>query len=145
MTAIAFDYAKFGEMFPEFSTLSEQYVQFRWDIAICYVSDENYGCLSGTCRENVLLYVTAHIIQIENATRGESGAEAGVITSASIDKISVTVQAPPNADKSAFAYWLNKTPYGQNALALLKSASVGGLYIGGLPERSAFRKVGGIF
>ena len=139
-------------MFPVFgcgNPYTNDFIQMRWDIATCFISDSDYGCLKGVCRENALLYVTAHVIQLENAANGGSGndktASAGLITSASIDKISVTVQVPPGADKSQFSWWLNQTPYGQAALALLSTAAVGGLYIGGLPERTGFRRIGGGF
>lgn len=152
MSVITLDVAKFREMFPAFAAnppYTNDYIQMRWNIAVCFVSDSDYGCLNGDCRENALLYVTAHIMQLENAANGSFGQDAeassGVIQSATIDKISVAVKIPPSSEKSNFAWWLSQTPYGQNALALLSVAAAGGLYIGGLPERSAFRKVGGIF
>ena len=152
MSTIALDLTKFREMFPVFgcgNPYTNAYIQMRWDIATCFISDSDYGCLSGVCRENALLYVTAHVMQLENAANGASsndkGAQAGVITSATIDKISVAVQMPPGSNKSKFTWWLSQTPYGQNAMALLAAKAVGGLYIGGLPERSALRKVGGVF
>lgn len=151
---ITLDLAKFRALFPVFgcpNQYSMSYVQMRWDIATCYIDDSDHSCnaLNGTCRENVLLYVTAHIIQLENAANGCAGkdpsAQSGVVSSATIDKISVTVQIPPGSDKSKFSWWLSQTPYGQSALALLGAKAVGGLFIGGLPERSGFRKVGGRF
>jgi hypothetical protein len=53
------------------------------------------------------------------------------------------MQAPPAAN--AWQYWLNTSPYGMQLLALLQAKGVGGLYVGGLPERDAFRKVYGVF
>jgi len=151
-TIITLDPAKFREMFPVFgcpNVYSNDYIQLRWDIATCFVSDVDCGHLSGACRENALLYVTAHVIQLENAANGVAGnnpaAQAGVISSATIDKVSVTVQVPPGSDKSKFSWWLSQTPFGQMALALLSAKAVGGLYIGGLPERRGFRRVGGGF
>ncbi|MNJ79317.1 hypothetical protein D3C77_772930 [compost metagenome] len=44
-----------------------------------------------------------------------------------------------------WSYWLGMTPYGMQLMALLKVCTGGGLYVGGLPERAAFRSVGGIF
>jgi hypothetical protein len=152
LSVITLDLAKFRSMFPVFgcgNPYTDSYIIMRWDIATCFISDSSYGCLSGKCRENALLYVTAHIMQLENAANGacgnDAGAQAGVIQSASIDAISVAVQVPPGAEKSKFSWWLSQTPYGQQALGLLSAAAVGGLFIGGSPERSAFRKVGGVF
>lgn len=152
MNVITLDPAKFRSMFPAFgcgNPYTNDYIQMRWDIATCFLSDHDYGCLRGKCRENALLYVTAHVIQLENAANGCSSndkeAQAGVISSATIDKISVTVQIPPGSDKSKFSWWLSQTPFGQSALALLAAKATGGFYIGGLPERTGFRRIGGGF
>lgn len=144
MTTIVFDPAKFREQFPEFisnSCYPETMLQMYWDLATCYVSDEDYGCLSGSCRESALCLMTAHLTKIGKDT--SSGEDPSFITSATVDKISVSTQPPPQKDQ--YQWWLSLTSYGQQLLALLKAKSAGGFYIGGSQERAAFRKVGGFF
>ena len=60
-----------------------------------------------------------------------------------IDKVTVTNMPPPV--KNGWQFWLATTPYGMQLWALLKRMAGAGLYIGGLPERRAFRKVFGTF
>ncbi|MCP4122226.1 MAG: DUF4054 domain-containing protein, partial [Bacteroidetes bacterium] len=54
MATITFDVTKFREQFPEFSnetTYPDSMLEMYWEMATCYVSNEDYGCLSGSCRE----------------------------------------------------------------------------------------------
>jgi hypothetical protein len=143
---IYFDAALFRAQFPAFADAnkySNELLQGNWDAATCIVTNVAYGCdiLGAKCRQRVLNLLTAHITALNDIAN--SGGTAGIVTSASIDKVSVTNLPPPV--KSSFSYWLNLTPYGQQLLALLTVSSVGGMYVGGLPEGSAIRKVGGIF
>ena len=86
--------------------------------------------------------LTAHLVQLETALA--SGNPAGLLQSATIDKTSVTLVPPPA--KNQLEYWFNLTPYGAQALLLLKQRAAGGLFVGGSPaERDAFRKAGGVF
>jgi hypothetical protein len=121
-------------------------VEAQWNIATCYITTENYGCLTDSCRAFAINAMTAHLFQLgsnsENTAPG--GNSTGFVQSATVDKVSVTRQAPPE-NGSQFHFWLNQTPYGSQLLALLKAKSVGGGYVGGLPERTGFRKIGGVF
>ncbi len=144
MATITFDIDKFRLQFPEFSnviTYPDVMLQMYWDMATCYVSDEDYGCLSGSCRELALNLMTAHLVEIGTGTT--SGDAPAFVSSATVDKVSVSTVPPPQRDQ--YEWWLSLTSYGQQLLALLKAKSVGGCYIGGSPERAAFRKVGGYF
>ena len=144
MTTLTFDVTQFRISFPEFSNpvaYPDATLQMYWDTATCYINDEDYGCLSGKCRQHAINLMTAHIAKI--STTVNSGGSTGQIQSSSIDKVSVSLTPPPNKDQ--FSWWLNTTPYGAQLEALLAITIVGGLYIGGRPELSAFRKVGGIF
>lgn len=144
MTTITFDIAEFRERFPEFeddTKYPDAVLQKYWDMATCYISDEDYGCLSGTCRNLAIELMTAHLT---NIGEGTAIGEAPVfVNSSTVDKVSVSVTPPPQKDQ--YEWWLNLTSYGQQLLALLKTKAVGGCYIGGSPERAAFRQVGGYF
>lgn len=152
MAAHTFDPAAFRLLFPAFAdtnkypdTVLSGY--FSW--ATIYV-DKNDNCfLSGDALQMALNLMTAHIAYLMTqaggtaATGGLGGGVGGVLTAASIDKVSVTVAAPPTRD--GWEYWLASSPYGQQLWAMLLGLSVGGVYIGGLPERRGFRKVYGTF
>lgn len=144
MTTITFDPAAFRVLFPTFQTPpSDATLQAWFDLATATISNEDYGCLilTGAARVQALNLMTAHIGTLFDMIA--SGQTPGYETSATVDKVSVTVQAPPG--KSQFIWWLNTTPYGAMLAALLGTVAVGGLYVGGMPERSGFRRVGGGF
>lgn len=140
---ITLDPARFRTAFPAFKNaivFPDAMLTVQWDMAGCYISDRNCGCVrpdGSSCRETVLWLLLAHLLQL-----GSLGGGGGIVSGASIDKVSVTLVAPP-AD-SAWDWWLNQTPYGAQLLALLSMRAVGGFYAGGLPETQAFRKIGGI-
>jgi hypothetical protein len=146
MAVIVFDVAAFRSAFPVFSDATAfppALLQGYWNDATCIIS-ANTNCgilLKGACRERSLYLLTAHLAALGVVIA--SGQTTGVMTQATIDKVSITMQAPPT--KTAFQWWLTQTPYGQQLLALLQAKSAGGFVIGGLPERYGFRKVGGTF
>lgn len=144
MAAIDFDVTQFRDAFPAFADENlypDSTLQMYWDTATCYISNEDYGCLSGDCRRQAINLMTAHLSTI--STMIQSGDTPGQVQSASVDKVSVSLTPPPNKDQ--YDWWLGLTPYGAQLLALLASKIAGGFYIGGRPEKSAFRKVGGNF
>jgi hypothetical protein len=142
---ITFDVELFRLQCPEFAnetTYPDALLQGYWDTAICYVSNVNYGYLRDDCRLRALNFMTAHLAKLYLIITTNPNQTTGQMQSATIDKVSVTMTPPPQKDQ--FQWWLGLTTYGQMLLALLQVKSVGGMYVGGLPERSAFRKVGGI-
>jgi hypothetical protein len=116
--------------------------------ATAFINDVNSPCR--TLRGNALVvamnYLTAHLLYLSlTATNAVSPVYngGGMVTSASIGEISATKLAPPVED--GWQYWLASSPYGQALWALLKLKSVGGTAVNGLPERTGFRKIGGVF
>jgi hypothetical protein len=149
MADVTLDPALFRQLFPEFAANppnTDAVIQFRWDEAALYVTTENCGDLIDARRQHAVMLMTAHLMRLAvllaAAPAGEP-ATPGVVTGATIDKVSVTLQPPPS--RNEWGYWLNQTPYGQQLLAYLRVQSVGGFYVGGLPERDAFRKVYGVW
>ena len=141
MTTITFDVAAFRVQFPAFNQTvcyPDAILSGYFDLATGFISAEDNCCfmLSGAKRVQALNLMTAHIADLFRQM-GE-GQTPGVMTQATIDKVSVTVKPPP--DQSQFQYWLSTSPYGQMLNALLAVASVGGFYVGGIPERNAFRR-----
>lgn len=138
------DIAKFRSLFVAYSdtvAYTDILITMNWDTATLYISNEDYGWLDGLSREHSIYLMTAHITALTDVING--GQIPSLVSASSIDKVSVTLTPPPL--KNQFHWWLSTTAYGAQLLALLKIAAVGGMYVGGNAERSAFRKAGGIF
>jgi Protein of unknown function (DUF4054) len=144
MSTITFNVGLFVERFPAFSDgvkYPTTTLDMYWLTASFFISPEDYGYLSGAVREQALFLMTAHIAQL--ATQNAEQDTIGILTGATIDKVTVSLQPPPV--KSQLEYWLNLTPYGVQLWALLNTLAVGGFYIGGQPNYSAYRKANGGF
>lgn len=144
MSDYVFNIPAFRISYPAFAsdtTFPDVTLQAYWDSATCYISDTDYGYLSGDCRYKAITLMTAHLTALSVLIA--KGQVPGLVQSATIDKIAISLTPPPV--KNQWQWWLSLTPYGQQLLALLHVAAVGGLFVGGLPERAAFRKVGGVF
>ena len=131
---MTFNLPTFRALYPQFASVSDATVQAQAGQADCYIGS--------TCADDCAIYLmVAHLLQLSaNAATGKPG---GQITTATIDKVSVTVVQAPGT--TSYTYWLNSTPYGQQLAALLARCAAGGTHVGGLPERAAFRSVGGLF
>lgn len=147
MSTIAFNVAAFRVQFPAYSNAG-QYpdltLQAYFDVASVIVDAEDNACylLTGAARVQALNYLTAHVANLADIIA--AGRAPGVVQSATIDKVSVSLTPPP--DPSMFEFWLWQTGYGQFVVTILRAASAGGLWVGsGYSERSAFRKAGGLF
>lgn len=140
-----FDYALFQSQFPAYASAPVQAVlQVYWDVGTTFVDPNDNYC--GGLKDNVLQYalnlMVAHQAYINALV--ESGQTTVVVTGSTIDKVSVSLLAPPVKD--GFQFWLQTSPYGQQLSALLRAQFAGGFYQAvGLPERRAFRKVYGTF
>lgn len=143
---ITLDVAAFRAQFVQFANkicFTDDTIQGWWDTAANFVTDWP-AQIVGTCSQRVLAcnLCTAHIGYLYNAIA--QGQPLGVLTSAQIDKIRVDVKPPPVGD-SMFQWWMAQSPYGQQLLAMFAIMTAGGIFVGGLPERDAFRRVGGGF
>ena len=149
-TEIAFDIdvfrAQFPGQFPD-PPYTDSLIEATWNVATCYVSDNDTSCfLSTDCRRVALNLMTAHLLALNiaaNSAGNPTLPQGGFVDSSSIGKISVSVQTFDT--KSEFVWWLNQTAYGQQLASLLKKSSVGGFYIGGYNELGSFRRAGGRF
>lgn len=100
-------------------------------VAQQYIFPEDCCLLSGKTRRLAIYYMAAHVqTLLDKAAAGDIS--TGVQTSASIDKVSVSVAPPPYKDQ--YEYWLNQTPYGNMYLALLNGLTGFGIYVGGSNE-----------
>lgn len=134
-------------LFPAFADPADYpdaYISAKWDMATAQIFPWDNCLIAGDRLQTALNLLTAHLVQLDNAIRaGGSSAAVGPLASASIDKVAVSLVAPPI--RNGWQYWLASTPYGQQLWALLRAAAAPGFMIGGSRERSAFRKVGGRF
>ena len=147
MTTITLDPAAFRALFPQFADpakFPDAALTIQFGMATGYVSADTYGDMPVAARTNALYLMTAHLLAlgIIIAQNNYSG-QVGVVQGAVVDHVQITLTPPPV--KSEWRWWLNTTPYGAQLLGLLQAQAVGGFYVGGLPERAAFRKVGGVF
>jgi hypothetical protein len=144
MTVLIFDVALFRTRFPQFAdetAFPDVTLDGYWTVATYYISAENYGYLNGDARAQALMLLVAHLTALSIIIA--SGNTPGMVTGATIDKVSVTLTPPPI--KSQLQWWLNLTPYGMQLWALLEMLAVGGFYIGGSQNYAAFRKPNGRF
>lgn len=133
-----FPFEKFRLLYPQFAGFSDAVISLIAGQAECYLA----AYCAGRCDEQLWMLLVAHMLQLRlDAEDGNSA--TGAVTSASIDKVSVSFAAPSSA--SSWAHWLNLTPFGLQFQALYKRCSSGGRYTGVFAERAAFRNVGGRF
>lgn len=144
MSAITFTPSTFRVLFPQFAdavAFPDVVLSANFDMATGYVSPDIYGDMPSGARVQALNLMTAHLMALRALVA--AGSQGGIVQSSTVGDVSVTLQPPPV--RSQWAWWLNQTPYGAQLVALLDGQAVGGFYVGGLPERMAFRKVGGVF
>ena len=147
MSTITLNPAAFRALFPQFANATaypDAALEIQFGMATGYVSPDTYGDMTEATRTNALYLMTAHLLALGViiAQNNYSG-QVGVVQGAVVDHVQITLTPPPV--KSQWQWWLNTTPYGAQLLGLLDAQAAGGFYVGGLPERAAFRKVGGIF
>lgn len=110
----------------------------------CYIDVGNRWFRCVKCQELMTELLTAHLLIINGTPTAPASGATGIISNATVGSVSVGF-ANAAASKGAFMAWLGKTTYGEQLSALLARLAVGLGYIGGAPERRAFRKVGGRF
>lgn len=138
------DIATFRVAFPAFASEAaypDAMLQVFWDVGVSYLGDYDGCLLSGTPLQSALNFMLAHLLELSRLAG--LGQTAAIVTQSVVDKVSVSLAAPPV--KNAWAWWLNLTPYGVNLWALLSVKGAGGLYLGGSPERAGFRGAYGRF
>ena len=125
--------AKFKQIYPVFNDVSDDVIEMMVDKAECYVDKAKCKCY-----EQLLFLVVAHLLYLrEQQEQGNNNVSA--IASATIDKVSISYQAPIST--SSISQWFNLSPYGIEYLALNKRCNGMPRYIGGSLERQAFRKL----
>lgn len=136
MEASTFPIESFRVLYPQFGSIENDEIIIIAQSALNYFS----SC-RGVCTNELWMLVVAHMLSLRKMIADDES-PTGVVTSVTMDKISVSFSAPPAG--SDWSHWFKMTTYGQQFLALIKRCSVP-QYFGGAGERSAFRGVGGRF
>ncbi|AHG75432.1 Phage protein [Mannheimia varigena USDA-ARS-USMARC-1296] len=133
----------FRTMFPVFDDLDDPTIELWAEVAEEHLKAS--WVLNGKRLDIAMKLMTAHLLHINvgGESDGGSAQNSGIVASASEGSVSVSFATP--STKNAWQHWLAGSPYGLQLWALLKQWSAAGFYIGGLPERKAVRKVGGVF
>lgn len=145
MTDQIFDPVAFRKQFPFFASdmkYPDEQLSGYFTMATDYIYSHEWGVMTATQGATALNLLTAHLAYTNQMILSNGGGTSGVITGATIDKVNVSLQAPPI--KTAWQHWLATSPFGLQLWALLRILSRGGFVSGGLPERDAFRNVYGI-
>ena len=135
---IAFDYNAFIAAYPAFNDTTpypQTLISNYWTMGTAFIDPTDYGWMTTQQRTVALQLMTAHLTALGDMIM--SGNAPVIVNSTTIDKITVSLTPPPV--KNQFQWWLNTTPYGMQLNTLLSMCAVGGMYIGGAPERSSFR------
>lgn len=144
---ITLNIAVFRAQFPQFANATafpDILIQAQFDAATTYVSADTYGDLPLAARTYALNLMTAHLLALGVIiAQGNYSGQGGVVIGSRVGDVQVQLQPPPA--RGQWAWWLNTTPYGAQLVALLEAQAVGGFFVGGLPERAAFRKVAGVW
>lgn len=145
MTTHVYDDASFRLMFPVFAddtVYPPALIGMWWSTGTGFVSAQDNCGINGDALQSALNMMAAHLLW-SSVLIGRGQTTVGVMIGSSIDKISVSFQAPPMLNN--WRSWLLTTPYGAMFLALMEAQAAGGFYVGGSPERDAFRNSYGIF
>lgn len=145
MKEVQFDPAKFRKRFPKFGddvVWSDDRLDLLFEMAKCFVWPVRWSAMNARRQDMAVYLMVAHLASIQ-AMDDAGMASSGIQTGATIDRVSVSLQAPPAT--SGWQHWLSTTPYGLQLWALLSVMAAGGNYVGAWPERQGFRKGGGVF
>lgn len=138
------DIAAFRAAFPAFAnptTYPDGTITLRWTEAGLYLPTYDSCLFSGDALQLALYQMTAHLLaSADLIARGQTNV---VVRGSTIDKVTVQLEPPPTRDM--WQWWLATTPYGLQLWALMTVRAGTGWYVGGRPERMAFRRVYGGF
>lgn len=123
-----FDLSTFRETFPAFADLSvypDARVSFQGSLADQFYGEDVWGDLQA----NVAMLAVAHALAMQGKSGGSAGGVKGVVSSKSVDKVSVSydVQAATYAD----APYFNGSPYGIELYRLIRMAGAGPMHVMG--------------
>lgn len=136
-----FPYDHFVNYFPDMAPPANtaEFLTACGNRAMLYLSDYNSVWLKGERRKYAACLLAAHIIYLDNQMKRDGGADGhgdlgvGPVTSTGVGGVSISMQAPNSSSDGPFEWWLNKSPYGQEFLALTR---VRGPYVAVIGSRT---------
>jgi hypothetical protein len=138
---MTFDIAAFQAAFPAFAETAPAIIQVWVDIVEQSPMGSWFACVAGQTQQQLIVAHVGFLLTNANTVGNSQG--GGAVVSATEGSVSASFVAPPVKD--GLEFYLSGSVYGQMLWAMLNVASAGGVYLGGLPERKAYRKVGGTF
>jgi hypothetical protein len=136
----AFDIPAFQTVFPQFAATPTATIQ-RWVGLVANSPQGDWFGYHASLTDQQL--IVAHVGYLLTPAGTGQAVPGGALVSATEGSVSGSFAAPPV--KTGLQYYLSGSPYGQMLWANLCIAAAGGDYVGGLPERRGFRKIGGTF
>jgi len=125
-----FDIAKFKKNFSQFNHIDDDIILDNVEVAKCYIDQ------SSKCYNQLLNLVVAHMLYLkEQQANGNNNTSS--IASATIDKVSISYQAP--VSNSSTSQWFNLSPYGLEFLVLNKRCNGTPRYYGGSLNKISIR------
>lgn len=135
--------AEFRLALPEFADTTkypDAYIQRFITQSTMFITTDS-GIIRDDVRVLAIEYMTAHLITlaaIDGAgNKVADGNSGGVLTSASIESVSVAFQGV--IAKNAFEQWIQSTPYGKMYWALLEANTPTGVFWVGSPRIHGIR------
>ena len=142
MADLTLDLATFRTRFPGLAAVSDDVVEWAFQVSADYISPVNYGWIHDNARLDAMYFMAAHIAFLLN--KANLNQIHGIVTSTGQGSENVGFAQPPYGS-NALRYWLMKSAYGELALGILLSHAAGGLYVGGSRVQSTVRKYNGRF
>lgn len=137
---MTFDATAFRLAFPAFQEATDPAILVWVDIVLESPMASWLNCAKQTQQQLIVAHI-GYLLTNANSIGNSQG--GGAVVSATEGSVSASFVAPPVRD--GLEFYLSSSTYGQMLWAMLNVQSAGGFYVGGLPERRAFRKVGGTF
>lgn len=136
--AFTYNDTQFRQEYPAFADQAaypRATLQQYFNTAGFMVANTKYGWLAAAGATLTCLYLmTAHLASLGTIIAAQS--TPGIVTGATIEKVSVTLEPPPG--KTQWQWWLNLSPYGSQLLVILTAQSIGGFYTPGGMGRAGF-------
>lgn len=123
-----FDLSLFRDTFPAFAdpgVYPDARVSFQGQLADQFYGAEPWGDLQA----NVAMLAVAHALAMQGKSGGSSGGVKGVVSSKSVDKVSVSYDV--RAATYDNAPYFNGSPYGIELYRLIRMAGAGPMHVMG--------------
>jgi hypothetical protein len=137
---MTFDPAAFSAAFPAFSETPTAAINVWASIVEQSPMASWFACAPPTQQQLIVAHIGYMLTNANSVGNSQGG---GAVVSGTEGSVSASFAPPPITN--GLEYYLSTSTYGQMLWGMLNVSTAGGLYVGGLPERHAYRKVGGVF